>query len=95
MISISGLINRSDDEALACKVPDANNQVLHPIYLANLRMSLLLKIDAENKELYLLGDINCNLLPEAITVNSSHLINIFDIYGLRPRPHEDDCKRKR
>ena len=24
MISISGLINRSDDEALACKVPDVN-----------------------------------------------------------------------
>ena len=33
-------------------------------------------------ELYLLGDINCNLLPEAISVNFSHLINIFDIYGL-------------
>ena len=24
MISISGVINRSDDEALACKVPDVN-----------------------------------------------------------------------
>ena len=33
-------------------------------------------------ELYLLGDIKCNLLPEAISVNFSHLINIFDIYGL-------------
>ena len=44
--------------------------------------NVIAKIDAENKELYLLGDINCNLLPEAITVNSSHLINIFDIYGL-------------
>ena len=44
--------------------------------------NVIAKIDAENKELYLLGDINCNLLPEAITVNSSYLINIFDIYGL-------------
>ena len=44
--------------------------------------NVIAKIDAENKELYLLGDINCNLLPEAIAVNSSHLINIFDIYGL-------------
>ena len=44
--------------------------------------NVIAKIDAENKELYLLGDINCNLLPEAITFNSSHLINIFDIYGL-------------
>ncbi|CAH3109516.1 unnamed protein product, partial [Porites lobata] len=34
--------------------------------------NVIAKIDAENKELYLLGDINCNLLPEAITVNSSH-----------------------
>ena len=39
--------------------------------------NVIAKIDAENKELYLL--INCNLLPEAIAVNSSHLINIFDI----------------
>ena len=40
------------------------------------------KIDAENKELYLLGDFNCNLLPEANAYNSSYLTNIFDIYGL-------------
>ena len=40
------------------------------------------KIDAENKELYILGDVNCNLLPEASGHNSSYLTNIFDIYGL-------------
>ena len=40
------------------------------------------KIDAENKELYILGDVNCNLLPEASAHISSHLTNIFDIYGL-------------
>ena len=39
-------------------------------------------IDAENKELYILGDVNCNLLTEASAYNSSHRTNIFDIYGL-------------
>ena len=54
-------------------------QVLHPIYLANLRM-LLQKLT--RKIIIFTCDINCNLLPEAIAVNSSPLINIFDIYGL-------------
>ena len=40
------------------------------------------KIDAENLELYLLGDLNCDLLPDSINTNSSHLLNIMDIYGL-------------
>ena len=40
------------------------------------------KIDAENKELYLLGDVKCNLLPEATAHISSSLTNILDIYGL-------------
>ena len=40
------------------------------------------KIHAESKELYILGDINCNLLPEASAHISSYLTNIFDIYGL-------------
>ena len=40
------------------------------------------KIDAENLELYLMGDLNCNLLSEVVSNNSSHLLNIVDIYGL-------------
>ena len=40
------------------------------------------KIDAESKELYILGDVNCNLLSETSAHNSSYLTNIFDIYGL-------------
>jgi len=40
------------------------------------------KIDAESKELYILGDVNCNLLPEASAHISSYLTNIFDICGL-------------
>ena len=43
---------------------------------------LIDKIDAENKELFILGDVNCNLLPEAFAYNSSYLTSIFDIYGL-------------
>ena len=40
------------------------------------------KIDAENLELYLMGDLNCNLLSEVVSNNSSHLLNSIDIYGL-------------
>ena len=33
-------------------------------------------------KLYLIGDLNCNLLSEVVTCNnSSHLLNIIDIYG--------------
>ena len=39
------------------------------------------KIDAENLELYLMGDLNCNLLSEVVSNNSSHLLFI---YGLTP-----------
>ena len=40
------------------------------------------KIDAENLELYLMRDLNCNLLSEVVSNNSFHLLNIIDIYGL-------------
>ena len=40
------------------------------------------KIDAENLELYLMGDLNCNLLSEVVSNNSSHLLTIINIYGL-------------
>ena len=29
-----------------------------------------------------MGDLNCNLLSEIVSNNSSHLLNIIDIYGL-------------
>ena len=35
-------------------------------------------IDAENLELYLLGDLNCNLLSDTPNVNTSDLLNIFN-----------------
>ena len=40
------------------------------------------KIDAENLELYLISDLNCNLLSEVVSNISSHLLYIIDIYGL-------------
>lgn len=43
---------------------------------------IIAKIDAENKELYILGDVNCNLWPEPNAHISSFLTNIFDTYGL-------------
>ena len=53
-----------------------------PIKLFNEFEKLVDKIDAENKELYLIGDVNCNLLPEAKPHISSSLTNILHIYGL-------------
>ena len=49
------------------------------------------KIDAGNKELCILDDVNCNLLPEASTYNSSYLTNIFDSYGLSQWITEPTC----
>ena len=40
------------------------------------------KIDAEDSEVYILGDLNCNFLPDATDHCSTHLRNIMDIYGL-------------
>ena len=48
----------------------------------NIFENVIDKIDPENKELYILGDVNCNLLPEASAHNSSYLTKIFYIYGL-------------
>ena len=40
------------------------------------------RIDAEDSELYLLGDINCNLLSLDFDTHTSDLVNILDIYDL-------------
>ena len=42
----------------------------------------ILRIDMGNREFYMLGDINVNLIPDATSVNSSKLNTIFNIYGL-------------
>ena len=41
------------------------------------------KIDLERKDFYLLGGLNCDMLHDRSNNHtSSHLTNIFDIYGL-------------
>ena len=44
--------------------------------------NIIQKIDLENLELCLLGDLNCNLLADKPDENVSELTNIIDIYGL-------------
>ena len=44
--------------------------------------SLVDKVDSEQKDFYLLGDLNCNMLDGSNNHNSSTLTNILDIYGL-------------
>ena len=44
--------------------------------------SLVDKVDSEQKDFYLLGDLNCNMLDGSNNHNSSTLTNIPDIYGL-------------
>ena len=52
-------------------------------HIFNAFEKLIDKIDAEDKELYLLGDLNCDILYEQTNNHiSSILTNIFDIYGL-------------
>ena len=44
--------------------------------------NLIGKIDAENVELYLLGDLNCNFPSTTLDEVSTDLLNILDVYGL-------------
>jgi len=44
--------------------------------------NLIGKTDSLNLELYLVGDMNTNMLPGAVDVNSPRLHNICDIYRL-------------
>ncbi|RUA05525.1 MAG: hypothetical protein DSY43_04445 [Gammaproteobacteria bacterium] len=53
-----------------------------PLDLFSSFEELIDKIDAENKDFFLLGDLNCNLLPGIADNNSLHLRNIIDVYGL-------------
>ena len=44
--------------------------------------NLISKIDGSNRELYLVGDMNTNLLPGVADSNSSKLINVCEIFVL-------------
>ena len=50
--------------------------------LLNFFENTIESIDAENSELYLVGDIKCNLLSQDYDTYTSDLVNIFDIYDL-------------
>ena len=42
------------------------------------------RLDSEGKEYYIMGDLNCNMLPTScINVNTQTLLNIADIYNLK------------
>jgi len=43
---------------------------------------LVNKVDAENWEFFLLGDINVDLVVDTTSANAGRLKHIFDIYGL-------------
>ena len=45
-------------------------------------MFLNTSLDAEGLEYYLLGDVNCNMLPGANDHNLKHVLDIIDIYSL-------------
>ena len=45
--------------------------------------SLVGKLDAENAEFYLMGDMNCNLATSNLDHNANFLRNITDVYGLQ------------
>ena len=45
--------------------------------------NLIGEIDGSNRELYLVGDMNTNLLPGVADSNSSKLINVCEIFGRR------------
>ena len=51
-------------------------------YLFTVFERVIDKSDADNSELSLLGDRNCNLLPDIVENNSSRLLNIMDIFGV-------------
>lgn len=54
-----------------------------PTLLLTCLMTLKIgKIDSTNQELYLVGDMNTNLLPGITDSNSLKLINVCEIVGL-------------
>ena len=52
-----------------------------PVEVFNKIESLVSKIISEEKELILLGDLNCDLLSETIS-KTKHLVHIYNTYGL-------------
>ncbi|XP_028514543.1 uncharacterized protein LOC114574952, partial [Exaiptasia diaphana] len=53
-----------------------------PVSVFDTFENVIAKVDAEYKEIYLLGDTNCNFLPGANDPNAKHLRDILELYGL-------------
>ena len=53
-----------------------------PVALFNVFENMIGQIDSEGLELYLLGDLNCEMRPHIIDHNRKHIVNVMDIYGL-------------
>jgi endonuclease/exonuclease/phosphatase family metal-dependent hydrolase len=44
---------------------------------------LIGKLDADNLEYYLMGDMNCNLASSPLDNNANLLISVADVYGMQ------------
>jgi hypothetical protein len=53
-----------------------------PVELFDKFEEILIKLDASNKEFYILGDLNCDLISPEISIHTSKLINLLDNYQL-------------
>ena len=53
-----------------------------PVELFDKFEEILIKLDASNKEFYILGDLNCDLISPEISIHTSKLINLLDNYKL-------------
>jgi exonuclease III len=53
-----------------------------PVELFDKIEEILIKLDASNKEFYILGYLNCDLISPEISVHTSKLINLLDNYQL-------------
>ena len=80
-VSLLKTLNRRAQSFSSC-LPDTDYTAQLSPDLFSTFERIIDKIDAENLELYLMGDLNCNLLSEVVSNNSSHLLNIIDIYGV-------------
>ena len=52
------------------------------LHVFPLFLEIIDKIGAENSELYLLGDLNCDLFSQTPNANTLELLDTFDIYHL-------------
>ena len=97
VLSPHSLLIRDDlcDDKLECVVIEINRPHSRPFIVSTWYKppnspqdifqqfeSLLDKVDSEEKDFHLLGDLNCNMHDGLNNHNSSTLTNLLDIYGV-------------